>query len=167
MVSPYWVNTGNSMRLAVAPCPDGGSRLDTEIASLRDEGVDVLVSMQTPTEMRALGLAEEPQACERAGVRFLWLPVVDHRVPSSLAAVRQIVEILQAELAAGKGVAAHCFAGVGRSVLLVACVLCAEGWTPEQTFDAISEARGFRVPETREQMRWIREFAATLREPVR
>jgi protein-tyrosine phosphatase len=163
----YWVNTMSDVRVAVVQCPEGGEDLASEMASLRAAGVDVLVSLQTPMEMRSLGLREEPRECERAGMRFLWLPVVDHQVPSSQISMRRMVETLQEELAMGKAVAAHCFAGVGRSVLLVACLLCAGGWTPEEAFDAISEARGFRVPETEEQLHWVGEFAATIKSQAR
>jgi protein-tyrosine phosphatase len=163
----YWVNTMGDVRVAIAQCPEGDEHLPSEMASLRVSGVDVLVSLQTPMEMQSLGLKEEPRECERAGMRFRWLPVVDHQVPSSQESMRRMVETLQAELAMGKTVAAHCFAGVGRSVVLVACLLCALGWTPAESVKAISEARGFCVPETDEQLRWVEEFAATIKSPAR
>lgn len=49
----------------------------------------------------------------------------------------------------------HCRQGLGRSSLITAGVLVAEGMAPEEAIAAVGTARGRDVPETREQWEWI------------
>ena len=59
----------------------------------------------------------------------------------------------------------HCFAGMGRSVLLAACVMVLKGTHPEDACVRISDARGISgLPETEEQRDWIFDFAEMLKQ---
>ncbi len=75
---------------------------------------------------------------------------------------RIAVDDLQRDLRAGKGVGAHCFAGIGRSCMLMACVLCAEGLSADEAFARLSAARGLQVPDTWLQIQWVEHFAESL-----
>lgn len=142
------------------PRPRGNEWLADEMRSLRQEGVDVLVSLLAPDEAMMLGLSDEAKQCAAAGMRFVSYPIQDHSVPGDAASVRDLAAKLGAELETGRAVAIHCFAGIGRSSLIAACVLAVQGLSAEQAFEVISEARGFAVPDTDEQRRWVEEFAA-------
>lgn len=48
---------------------------------------------------------------------------------------------------------------IGRSALIAAAILMAAGTDPETAVATIERARGLRVPETDEQMRWTTGFA--------
>jgi protein-tyrosine phosphatase len=126
---------------------------------MRRAGVDLLVSMLTPEESDELGLNEEAALCQQAGIAFHSFPIPDRTTPESFAAVYGFVSQLRTELAAGKSVATHCRASIGRSSLVLACVMCLEGWTPDEAFRLLTEARGTTVPDTAEQVRWVHRFA--------
>ena len=75
---------------------------------------------------------------------------------------RLVVDQLHRDLRAGKGVGAHCYAGIGRSCMLMACLLCVEGLQPDEAFARLSAARGLRVPDTWLQIQWVEHFAESL-----
>jgi hypothetical protein len=158
---PHWIQTDGGVRLAIVARPLGDARVVREIAELRGHGVDILVSMLSPREVTGLRLTQEGAACEAVGMAFRSFPIPDHGLPESDAEFRALVESLRAELHAGKSVAAHCFASIGRSSLLLAAILCAEGWPAAKAFARISDARGTEVPDTPEQVRWVEQFAVS------
>jgi protein-tyrosine phosphatase len=173
---PYWIDTadlpraadGAQLRMAIVPCPPGGGRLAAAIFALREQKIDTLISLLTAGEARVLRLEAERQICREAGIDFRWLPVTDHSIPESMEEFRVVVDQLQRQLRAGQGVGAHCYAGIGRSCILMACLLCLEGLTADEAFDRLSAARGLRVPDTWLQAEWVRHFAESLessREP--
>jgi protein-tyrosine phosphatase len=164
---PFWVETGNQLRLAIVPRPWGGDWLENEVALMKRAGVDVLVSMLQVEEANELGLSREATVCEAAGIVFRSFPIPDREAPLSTASFTHFVEGLRAEVHAGRSVAVHCRASIGRSSLLLAALLCAEGFTPEDAFRRISVARGLQVPDTSDQVRWVERFAASRHVPER
>lgn len=141
-------------RLSTMARPRGGDWLEDEMASLRRAGTDVLVCMLTLSELRELDLAEEAAAAEAAGVRFIWVPTPDRGTPE-LQRFRSLVAELIAELAGGHHVVVHCRMGIGRSSLVAAGVLVAQGMPAVDAWAKISDARGLAVPDTPEQRRWL------------
>lgn len=167
---PYWINTGGlpaatdgePPRMAIVPCPPGGEQLAVWIRSLRAQGIETLVSLLRADEARVLRLEAEGRLCREAGIDYKWLPVPDHSIPESMEEFRLVVDQLQRDLRAGKAIGAHCYAGIGRSCMLLACVLCLEGLTAVDAFDRLSAARGLRVPDTWLQVQWVEHFAESL-----
>ena len=144
--TPYWVNSaglaatvgGEPPRLAIVPCPVGGRHLAAALHSLRAQGIETLVSLLTAEESRVLGLEDEGQLCRDAGIEYSGFPVTDHSIPDSMENFHTVVARLHRDLRAGKGVGAHCFAGIGRSCMLMACLLCREGLTSDEAFVRLS-----------------------------
>jgi protein-tyrosine phosphatase len=66
---------------------------------------------------------------------------------------------IRAHLAAGRGVAVHCYAGLGRSPLLAAMVLIDHGLDATEAIARVSRARGAAVPEMPEQHTWLADYA--------
>jgi predicted protein tyrosine phosphatase len=167
---PYWIETsdlplahpGAPPRLAIVPCPSGGTHLHAALGTLRSQGIETLASLLTPQESGILGLEDEEQLCRESGIRFNALAIPDHSIPDSLEAFRQLVQRLHRDLREGSAVGAHCYAGIGRSPMLLACLLCLEGLSPGEAFDRLSVARGIRVPDTWLQVQWVEHFAANL-----
>src|SRR5690242_5834462 len=118
----YWINqfTGGNLATMAAP------RLDTEFENTllgwKDEGVDVLVSMLEDYEIPNLTAAERA-FCDEIGMEFFSVPVRDKTVPDSIDPFAAMARRLADKIAAGKSVAVHCRAGIGRSTTLAACVL--------------------------------------------
>jgi hypothetical protein len=155
----YWVDAPDIGRLAVVGRPDGGHDLLGQLQALREAGIDTLVSLLVPREAANIGLADEAGAAQAAGITFHTMPTGDFGVPASFADVSEVIDRVAADLRAGRGVGAHCFAGRGRSPMFVAAVLVHHGYTPDNAISAVSTARGRRIPETDAQRRWIAEYA--------
>ncbi|PSK83566.1 protein-tyrosine phosphatase [Murinocardiopsis flavida] len=145
-------------RLSTMAKPRGDDWLDEEMAALRDEGVDVLVSALTPAEMRETGLGGEPESARAAGLEFVPLPIPDRAVPDPDAVLPELRR-LAARLDAGAHVVTHCRFGVGRSSLLAASLLVLGGLDAEDAWTRIAAARGRSVPDTAEQRAWVARIA--------
>jgi protein-tyrosine phosphatase len=158
----YWVTYEKNLRLAIVPRPRGNDWLEDDMRAIRKEGLDILVSMLTSPETEELGLGRESLACKEAGIEYLSFPIPDRKVPESYVDMQRLVARLRQEIHSGKSVGAHCRAGIGRSSLMVASILCAEGYSAKAAFEIISEARGLMVPDTPDQVRWVEGFAAYL-----
>ncbi|MCA9556013.1 MAG: hypothetical protein KC933_38670 [Myxococcales bacterium] len=142
--------------IAQAPRPRGGPGLLEDLRAARARGVDVLVSCQTMEEATRMGLADEADAALEAGLEFIRFPIVDHALPDDLEATVALADRLAGELLAGRRVVAHCFAGIGRSGLVVVTTLIRAGLTHDDAIRRASLARGLPVPETAAQIRWVR-----------
>jgi protein-tyrosine phosphatase len=134
-------------------------RLEDEVRSWRQSGLDIVVSLLTQEEVADLDLVQEAALCQARGLQFFSFPMVDRSVPSSRAATLDLVRELDKTLAEGKSVVIHCRQGIGRSALLAACRLASAGIDAEAAFRRISAARGCLVPETPEQRSWVVDFA--------
>ena len=134
--------------------PRGNDWLSDEMNGLREAGTDVLVSMLTSDEANELHLQGDAEAAATAGLAFLTCPTPDRRVPEAEGFRALLAELLDA-LAAGKNVVVHCRMGIGRSSLVAAGLLVAEGQTVAKAFEAVSAARGMKVPDTDEQRTWL------------
>lgn len=154
----YWVREIEPLRLAIAPRPRAGEWLDDELANWRRNGVDVVVSLLEPSEVRDLDLADEASLCATHGLRHIVFPIADRGVPAQQAGIAALADALVADLAAGRGVVAHCRAGIGRSSLAAACVLSRLGHAPAAAFAMLARARGVPVPDTDAQARWVEAF---------
>ena len=158
----FWINPGANGRLGIVQRPRGNEWLHDDLTALRHDGVDILVSMLTRTEAIELGLAREQVLCETLGIEFRSFPILDHSVPTAHREMHELAEALATERRHGKNIGAHCCAGIGRSSLLLAAVLCTEGISPERAFCLISKGRGLQVPDTAEQVEWLAGFANAL-----
>ncbi len=158
-MTPFWVELDAGRRVAIVPRPRGGDWLEDELRAMKQAGVDVLVSMLTPEEQSELGLNEEAELCGKIGLEFRSFPINDREAPASAAETRHAVSELRKELHAGRSIATHCRASIGRSSVLLACLLVDEGWSVERAFEQLSSARGTRVPDTAEQVQWVGRYA--------
>jgi hypothetical protein len=167
---PWWVDTdgltgtaeGDPPRVAIVPCPEGGRHLEAVLRALREEGIESLVSLLGADEVKVLGLEDEARLCREVGIVFRWFPVADHSIPGSMDEYEAIIEELRRDLRAGKSVGAHCYAGIGRSCMLMAGLLCAEGLGAEEAFRRLSTARGLPVPDKWLQAQWVGHFSDLL-----
>jgi protein-tyrosine phosphatase len=146
--------------LSITARPRGGDWLVDEIKAWHEAGVDVIVSLLTSTEQTELGLDEEASLCAQHQLAFWSLPIEDRALPGDTTEADRLIEEIVAALNAGKHVAVHCRMGIGRSAMLAAAALVARGDTAQQAFDRIEAARGLPVPDTREQRRWVEQYAS-------
>jgi protein-tyrosine phosphatase len=156
----YWIDGMSPGRLGIAARPRGGDWLDDEVAAWRAAGVDCVVSALTPAEERELDLADEEAVCRQRGMQFVRCPIPDRGVPASAASLRQVLSRIVGNLRADRAVLTHCRQGIGRSALIAACALAANGEDPDRAFVRIERVRGRPVPDTDEQREWVRRFVA-------
>jgi len=161
--SIYWLDTVDAWRLAIMPRPRAGDWLPDEIAGWRAEDIDMVVSLLEQHEVVELELHRQPALCLAADIEFISYPIPDRSVPASMTETERLVRTLSAAVAAGKAVAIHCRAGIGRSSLIAACVLVRNGYDVDCAFDIIAKARGLEVPDTQAQRAWVSTFQATRR----
>ncbi len=112
-------------------------------------------------EVRAiLDLREEdrddPVLLARRGIHFLHLPVRDHCPPSQEQLVEGTRWVLN-ELRADRRTLVHCKVGIGRSVVLVCCVLMMEGYMLGQALSLVGSKR-WGVALNARQKRALVEF---------
>ena len=158
----YWIEGPWRGKMAILPRPRGGEWLEDEVRAWRASGVDAVASLLTKSEIADLDLGQEAAYCKANGIHFLPFPIVDRSVPSSRTTTLDFVKKLDSLLAEEKNLAIHCRQGIGRSALIVACLLVLSGIHPEVALQRVSVARGALVPETPEQRHWVVEFAREL-----
>lgn len=158
----YWIGLDTPGRLGISRMPDGGEALDGQMAQLAHGMVDHVVSLLEPAEAAGLGLAEEGAVAERNGVGFYNFPIVDHGVPADAVHYRRAASAIERRLKARQAIVIHCRAGLGRAPSLAIAALIESGVHPDEAILRVGKARGRPVPETDEQLAFIREFAAGL-----
>jgi len=128
-------------------------------ASLRQAGVDVIVSTLTGPEAEEPGLVAEAEECVRNGLLFISFPIEDRSLPAHAAEFAKLVDQLVEYSRTRKSVAIHCRAGIGRSSLIAACMLTNMGLSPDAAFRAIEQSRGCSVPDTPAQRHWVERYS--------
>lgn len=150
-----WIDC-HAGRLGIMARPRGGEWLDDEVRALSEAGVSRLVSLLTDAEIKELDLADLEGACKRQGIQFSRFAILDRGVPSDSTQADELVRMIVADVSAGGLVMIHCRAGIGRSAMIGAAVLAHWGTDPDIAFAKIAEARGWSVPDTPEQLEWVR-----------
>lgn len=159
----YWIEGPSSGRLAIMPRPRGGDWLEDEVRAWREAGVNVILSLLTPSEVTEFDLVKEETLCTANGIQFFALPIPDRGVPASPVVTLAMAADLANRLREGKNVAIHCRQGIGRAPLIAIAVLVHLGLDTETATAHVAAARGCPVPETIEQKRWI---AASVGKPM-
>lgn len=159
----YWVDASLGCRVAILARPRGGEWLKGEARELKANGVDIVVSLLTPDEERELDLEGEKDAMEAQGMKYFSFPIEDCGTPASMSEAQALIGGLVKAMKAGKAIGFHCRAGIGRSPMIAAAVLAASGIPVDRVLKALSEARGWPVPETDDQRRWIERLMESLK----
>jgi protein-tyrosine phosphatase len=149
-----------AVRLAIVLCPRGDDLLKDNLLLIQRSGVQTLVSMLEPHEAIWLGLGEEQQLAEEVGLNWLSYPIRDVHVPADVKTFRAFVAGLADRLRAGEQIGLHCRGSIGRAPLTAACALIHLGWKAEDAISSIRAARGYPIPDTEEQLRWILHYKA-------
>jgi protein-tyrosine phosphatase len=156
----FWIEGNPPVALAIVLCPRGGSILKDELREIARSGVRVLVSLLEPDEAHWLGLAEEGALAGELGMHFISYPIQDVHVPANVPTFRKFVSGLADRLRAGERIGMHCRGSIGRAPLTAACTLIHLGWDAQDALAAIRAARGYEIPDTTEQLRWILKYKA-------
>ena len=153
----YWIQAPSG-RLATAPAPSGSS-LEREVGDLMEADVDIVVSLLTPEETVDMGLVDEAEAMNQAGISFRSVPTPDFGVLDDYSEAQAVIGELVDHLNNGKAAVVHCRGGIGRSSTIAAAALTQLGLEPNEAMELIADARGLRVPETQTQRLWVHGYA--------
>jgi hypothetical protein len=100
--------------------------------------------------------------CCQAGLEWTYFPIPDFDVPEPSRGFIELVDSLAKDVAGGRAVCVHCYAGIGRTGLVLACVLGRYHHLDGR--EAIRRVRGVRAAlETSEQEHFVRRFLTSPR----
>jgi len=154
-----WINTPWAGRLAISARPRGGDWLADDMKAWREAGATVIVSLLEAHESVDLGLEDEPMAANISSLQFISFPIEDRNVPASSEAADALLNQLGVLLREGASIVIHCRQGIGRSGLIAIASLVLVGKGINEAIAMVTAARGVPVPETAEQITWLRRFA--------
>lgn len=155
----FWTNERFPGRIALLARPRGGDWLENEVTAWADNGINVVVSMLEESEIREFELQREAEWCVANNIEFLSFPVADRGVPALNKRLLTLTSELRTAILAGKSIGIHCRQSRGRAPLLAAALMTLFGVEPVDALRQLSLARGLEVPETTEQMEWVKNFA--------
>ncbi|MFT5457472.1 MAG: protein-tyrosine phosphatase [Myxococcota bacterium] len=147
-----------------------GSAVPAEVgprlADLRAHGITGFVDLTEVGEL--VPYSAHPAM---AGARYTRVPIRDGGVPADGDILRRALHAIDAERAGGGTVYVHCWGGVGRTGLVIACWLVRHGATAEWALDEVQRLyattpkvrRLPRSPENDRQCAWVRRWAASSR----
>lgn len=132
-----WILSGVLGGMSQPGIRPGGYRVEEDelirdLIGLRERGVGAVVNLTEAS------LSEE--VVKGTGLAYLHLPVPDLEAPT-IAQLDEFIKFVEEHEGAGKGVAAHCRAGLGRTGTMLAAFLVFRGAAARA---AISKVRAFR-----------------------
>jgi len=135
------------------PCAWGAENASVEVRDLVDAGVTLFLDLTQDGELEPYAsLVESPS-------RYVNMPIRDFSIPT-LDALVAILDVIDAELAVDGLVYVHCWAGCGRTGVVVGSWLVRHGVDPREALRRIAEARGLGCPQTLEQRAFVLGWSA-------
>ncbi|MDR2578957.1 MAG: dual specificity protein phosphatase family protein [Chitinispirillales bacterium] len=137
-------------KIAGCAIPDFTALGKNSAAWLADQGVSMLVSFVMP-----YGLPEEE--CAQHGIEWIYYPIPDFDIPEDPDAFLSLIDTVVDAMKNEKGVCVHCYAGIGRTGMALACIV--GRYLALSADQAIATVRKARTSiETEEQLEFIRQF---------
>lgn len=154
----YWLHQfDNNARLGIMARPRGGEWLDEEIGMLKKQNIHILVSLLELQEIAELNLNKEQQLCTMHGISYINYSIADRNIPAKSNKLEPFINNLNEKIKEGHSVVIHCRMGIGRSSIIAGCLLLEAGLKTDYIMQHITKVRGLKVPDTDEQVRWLKE----------
>lgn len=139
-------------KLAAMGHPGPARDLPKALEELRAKGIGAVVSLDEQ------GLPKHVLA--EHGFAHRHFPIEDFCAPT-IEQAREFVRFVDDQLARGRGVVAHCWAGIGRSGTMLACYLIHKGASADEAMRKVKRVGGI---ESRQQEEFLVEFEAICRQ---
>ena len=133
------------------PCAWGPENAWIEVRDLVDAGVTLFLDLTHPGELEPYASLVEPPA------RYVSRPIRDFSIPTRDGLI-ETLDAIDAELDAGGLVYVHCWAGCGRTGVVVGSWLVRQGVEPKDALRRIADARGLGCPQTLEQRVFVLDW---------
>jgi protein tyrosine phosphatase (PTP) superfamily phosphohydrolase (DUF442 family) len=141
-------------RLFKMGIPGRFTDLESDLAQMRDSGVELIVCLTPQDEMQAKSERYfEAVVDQRLGIEHVELPIEDQGVPLDVQVYDDLVKRVQLLLSDGKAVLVHCAAGVGRTGVFIISVLQNLGHDTEEATQIARRAGSW--PENNEQRSFL------------
>lgn len=151
----YKIQNIASGQLFAMAKPVPGEYIEEEFAGIAQQGINVVVSLLEKDEEYSIGLSREEELCVKNGMEFISYPIPDMGLPRSLQSYRDITKTIFGKISNGSSAVVHCRAGIGRTGIVTAGILCHSGMQAVEAFEVVSMGRGIVVPDTDEQREWV------------
>ncbi|MGD8682386.1 MAG: ADP-ribosylglycohydrolase family protein [Chloroflexota bacterium] len=115
--------------------------LDSDLESLKDQGVDVLLLLVEDKELVRCRVTHIEEAVDAHGLELVRHPVPDPMVPDDDAAYRRMVTAMVARVRSGQTLAIACRGGLDRTGMTSACLLREAGLDADAAIDRVHTAR--------------------------
>lgn len=133
------------------PCAWGVENAPAEVHELAAAGVSLFLDLTQSGELEPyVGLVAPP-------ARYANRPIRDFSVPTKESLLGTL-DLIDAEVDAGGLVYVHCWAGCGRTGVVVGTWLVRHGVAADEALRRIAEARGLGCPQTLEQRVFVLEW---------
>ena len=134
----------NGAQLIFTPCPGTkGANLTDSISTLKQAGTNMLLTLMFDEEMKKNDALSLPTECEKQGIDWIQLPILDDAAPSQEFESqwnKHKVNILT--VINNKGtIAVHCKGGSGRTGLVIGLILLAFGYSSEKVIEEVQNIR--------------------------
>ena len=161
----YWVEPG---RLLAGEYPGDydDEQARKRIAALVKAGFNTFIDLTKANEMSPyLNILIEQSQAYHVNVKHQRFPIGDFGLPAP-EQMMSILDMIDAELQAGRKIYLHCWGGIGRTGTTVGCYLVRGGKTGEEALRQLAEwwksvPKSFyhqHSPETHEQMEFVRNW---------
>ncbi len=155
----YWISTfENGGAVGIMARPRGNDWLAGEIKKWQEMGIKTVVCLLEKEEIQELGLKHENPLCRQHQIDYISFPIKDRAAPADDAAVDKLIQRLEERLDQGEKVVVHCRMGIGRASLIVGAVLIEKGAETDYVIQKIVKARELNVPDTEEQLLWLKRL---------
>jgi atypical dual specificity phosphatase len=135
------------MKLAGMERPGSVFSLEEDLKFLKDAGIDIIINLEENTS-------------EYSGFEVKHIPIRDFRAPY-LSDFGEFIKFVHKKIDDGKRIAVHCYAGMGRTNLMLASYFVYLGMKPDKALDLVKEKRPYHLINE-EQEKALREFAYIL-----
>ena len=136
-----------------------------KIGLLMDSGIDTFIDLTESGERPPYNMHLHTQRRKRSRrSEYYRFPIPDKNV-TSLEQMKEILDLIDSEVFEGRSVYIHCFRGLGRTGIVVGCLLSRHGMVGEKALERIPEIRrgvagDFRKsPENEAQRRFVVDWS--------